>query len=66
MRVTKTKRRFQPRFPRKIWEERSQHPAKWILATHQLSEGGQTVFFKSLDLYHKSLDSGELQYKSRN
>ena len=31
----------------------------------QTLQGGQIVFFNCLDLYHKSPDSGQRQYKSR-
>ena len=31
---------------------------------HQPSEGDQIVLFNGLDLYHKSTDSTERQYKS--
>ena len=32
---------------------------------HQPSEREQIVFFEHPDVYHRSLDSSELQYKSR-
>ena len=35
------------------------------LPLHQPSEWDQIVFFNCLDVYHKSPDSGERQYKSR-
>ena len=35
-----------------------------IHTIHQPSEWDQIVVFNCLDLYHKSPDSGELQYKS--
>jgi len=35
-----------------------------VSANEQPSEGEQIVLFNCLDLYHKSPDSGELQYKS--
>jgi len=36
----------------------------WLVATCDAGVE-QTVFFNRLDLYHKSPDSGERQYKSR-
>ena len=37
----------------------------YIYIYHQPEEGQRTVFFKCLDLYHTSPDSGERQCKSR-
>ena len=40
-------------------------PARGSGRFHQPSEWKQVVFFNRVDLYHKSPDSGERQYKSR-
>jgi len=37
-----------------------------VPSSNQPSEGEQIVLFNFLDLYHKSPDAGELQYKSGN
>ena len=42
-----------------------QNPRPCGPSHHEPSEGQQIFLSNRLDLYHKSLDSGELQYNSR-